>query len=195
MRAICGPPRSRGVQLATGSSVRGWRRPSTGLARPPPGAFPRSPRAQAECGPSAGSLAVAPPSPRGRGASARIDFAPGEPAGCAAARRGCALATLRSGGAAARIRPPHSSESARSVPGPRGLRRLRLRPRRPIGGHGIHLRFPAPSPSRRRTNTRNLESQGQERRGVRCLQSAVVPDLSHPSPLRSALVSWDEQPT
>ena len=47
------------------------RRPSTGLARPPPGAFPRSPRAQAECGPAAGSLAAAPPSPRGCGAFAR----------------------------------------------------------------------------------------------------------------------------
>ena len=38
----------------------------------------------------------------------------------------------------ARIRSPHASESARSAPGPRGLRRLRSRPRRPT------RRFPQP---------------------------------------------------
>ena len=43
------------------------RRPATGLARPPPGAFPRSPRAQAKCRPADGSLAAAAPSPPAAG--------------------------------------------------------------------------------------------------------------------------------
>ena len=104
------------------------------LARPPPVASPRVPRAQAECRPAGGSLASAPPSPRGYGACAGINSAPGGPD--AAHGGGAAPAPPCARGVAARIRPPHPSESARSAPGPRGLHGLRSRPRRPTGGRG-----------------------------------------------------------
>ena len=102
------------------------------LARPPPVAFPRFPRAQARCRPAGGSLASASSSPRGCGASACIDSAPGGPD--AAHGGGSTPAPPCARGFAARIRPPHPSESARSAPGPRELRVLSSRPCRPIGG-------------------------------------------------------------
>ena len=46
-RAICGPRHPRGVQSATGSSVRGYAAPQLTSRGRLPGAIPRSPRAQA----------------------------------------------------------------------------------------------------------------------------------------------------
>ena len=123
--AECSPPRARRCAAAP---PRNWPRAAASRRFPPfparPGQMPPG-RRVSRCGRSV---------PSGCGACARIDSAPGGPD--AAHADGAEPSPTCVRGFAARIRAPHPSESARSAPGPRGLRVLRSRPRRPTGGRG-----------------------------------------------------------
>ncbi len=123
--AECSPPRA---PRCAASPPRNWPRAAASRRFPP---FPVRP---GQMSPGRRVACLGRCDPSGCGAYARIDSASGGPDAAHAGGASPAPACVRV--FAARIRPPHPSESACSAPGRRGLRVLHSCPRRPTGRRG-----------------------------------------------------------
>ena len=171
-RAICGPPRPRGVQSATGSSVRGCAAPQLASRGrlPALSPVPRAPRPNAA---RPTGLSLRPLRPlRLRGLRAHRFRAWGP--GCGACRRGRALADLRS-----RLRRPHPGSPSIGIcalrPWPSGTAHPPLAPspayRGAWGTASVFLppdlpRSGAGSPERRRLRRLRRAARGRARRAA-----------------------------